>query len=501
MADVESGNSSGGSWGLKTKVQKASLKRVVQSLRCCMICNGVFLLLTGFLGVFGFAFGMGFIGVDGTFLCFYLAVFALLIFLADCVRTRKSKPCLRSNFGFLFHYKGRIMFLFFISALALGGREVGLACGIFTIVNMCAHIAVIHWHPELEYDHVVSYSGKAGITTQDVKQHYDENKSTYDSAGRAVNSAVPDSVKESAKREAQKVALQQAKKEVMGKERVMEEGLDGEDEEDGNEMGLFEDDDNEEEEEEEEESSSEEEEDIILRELGNLSITKYEDLDFDRARAVQDGWSLFIESHPPAVGKAISRKERARFELRSTSLVYGEVTFSSVAAIFEKVKKRFGGLNEEDPLSTGVFYDIGSGTGKTVFMAALLHPYFKKACGIEVMNSLYTESLELQFRWETKMRKSKELKNDPCHNVDIEFVNGDATQFSWSDGAFIICNSTCFDEDLMTDLAKQADSMPIGAFLITLTKRIPSENFRLLDFEKMPMSWGNATVYIQKKIK
>lgn len=44
-----------------------------------------------------------------------------------------------------------------------------------------------------------------------------------------------------------------------------------------------------------------------------------------------------------------------------------------------------------------------------------------------------------------------------------------------------------------------ADKQAVGTFAITFTKRLPSEKWEVLEHEVYTMSWGNATVYIQKK--
>ena len=41
--------------------------------------------------------------------------------------------------------------------------------------------------------------------------------------------------------------------------------------------------------------------------------------------------------------------------------------------------------------------------------------------------------------------------------------------------------------------------MQKGSFLITVTKRIPTAEFSVLEYEMHPTSWGSATVYIQQK--
>ncbi len=39
-----------------------------------------------------------------------------------------------------------------------------------------------------------------------------------------------------------------------------------------------------------------------------------------------------------------------------------------------------------------------------------------------------------------------------------------------------------------------------GAFFITLTKRLPSTDFEVVDAEMYKMSWGEATIFVLQKI-
>ena len=38
-----------------------------------------------------------------------------------------------------------------------------------------------------------------------------------------------------------------------------------------------------------------------------------------------------------------------------------------------------------------------------------------------------------------------------------------------------------------------------GSFFITLTKRLPSSEFTVLEYEMHKMSWGEATVFVMQK--
>mmetsp|Transcript_19293 Transcript_19293/g.38544 ORF Transcript_19293/g.38544 Transcript_19293/m.38544 type:complete len:271 (-) Transcript_19293:16-828(-) len=208
--------------------------------------------------------------------------------------------------------------------------------------------------------------------------------------------------------------------------------------------------------------------------------------------------------HPVSVGKAVSKKEREETKQNASTLVYGEINFEAFALAMEKVKHRYGRPNEYHSGAEGimqapggVFYDIGSGTGKPVIAAIVLHN-FARAIGIEYLEGLHVTSLEVLQRWDSEVRYQLDYENP----TEVEFIHGDATDFEvkdWSDGDVLFANSTCFDAPLMEAIAARAASLKKGTFFITLTKRLPSDHFEVLEHEVHQMSWGSATVYIQQK--
>lgn len=52
----------------------------------------------------------------------------------------------------------------------------------------------------------------------------------------------------------------------------------------------------------------------------------------------------------------------------------------------------------------------------------------------------------------------------------------------------------------MHQIGEVAARMKQGAIVVTLTRPLPSPCFSVLLCEAMPMSWGEATVYIQQKM-
>ena len=103
-----------------------------------------------------------------------------------------------------------------------------------------------------------------------------------------------------------------------------------------------------------------------------------------------------------SMAKAASKRERDEKQLTSMNMVYGEITFESMGIILEKIKKRYGKPYVGTSGSTGVlqqshggiFYDLGSGSGKAIIAATVLHN-FESCCGIELLEGLYSMSLDL----------------------------------------------------------------------------------------------------------
>ena len=82
-----------------------------------------------------------------------------------------------------------------------------------------------------------------------------------------------------------------------------------------------------------------------------------------------------------------------------------------------------------------------------------------------------------------------------------QLINEDFTHLQWPRCDVIYASSTCFDKQLMNTLGEVAQTQPLGCFFVTLTKNIPDQKWKVVRTEKMKMSWGEATVYIHKKVE
>lgn len=64
---------------------------------------------------------------------------------------------------------------------------------------------------------------------------------------------------------------------------------------------------------------------------------------------------------------------------------YGEIIFYYFLPILQLL----------NPKENEVFLDLGSGSGKVVTLTSLTFPKLKKVIGIELLDSLYSESLKV----------------------------------------------------------------------------------------------------------
>lgn len=85
---------------------------------------------------------------------------------------------------------------------------------------------------------------------------------------------------------------------------------------------------------------------------------------------------------------------------------------------------------------------------------------------------------------------------------DIELREGDFLREDWSDGDFVLVNSTCFSEGLMRRLAAEAArQLHEGAVFVTLSHELDQAGGaweHLENFERR-MSWGPAMVHIWRR--
>lgn len=184
---------------------------------------------------------------------------------------------------------------------------------------------------------------------------------------------------------------------------------------------------------------------------------------------------------------SVSLEERKLKNIQSDkSFTYGEVVFYSFAQILELAQ----------PKSGEIFYDLGCGAGKPVFIAALIYD-LAKACGVEKLESLYKLCITLNEKLPT-LPEIKELPADK--KINIEFINEDLLNVDISEADIVFINATCFYGDFWDAILGKLLKLKVGARVILITRIINTGGFKLKHQNLFLMSWGLSQVSIYERI-
>ncbi|CAM9320572.1 unnamed protein product, partial [Phaeothamnion confervicola] len=185
--------------------------------------------------------------------------------------------------------------------------------------------------------------------------------------------------------------------------------------------------------------------------------------------------------------KNLSKAEREAKQLTSCkSLIYGEVDYFSFARVLRRIRAPPG----------AVFYDLGSGTGRALFVARFTQD-FSRCVGIELLESLHGAALGVCERFNRHFRGYLSTTR-PQHAA---VYHGSFLDVDWRDGDVVFANSTCFGEELMDGIRKRAALLKPGSIFISFTKDLQAPGtFEILDKKRYRMSWGPATVYVHRRL-
>jgi hypothetical protein len=175
--------------------------------------------------------------------------------------------------------------------------------------------------------------------------------------------------------------------------------------------------------------------------------------------------------------------EKENAQLEKVFLTYGEILFPSFNEIIKCMD-----ISEND-----VFYDLGSGAGKSALQFFLKTPV-KKVIGIEANEKRSASSLKVYKQVKREFPELFEggriLKCLPSNFLDVDI----------SDATIIYTCSTCFNTDLLADIGKIVDKCPNIKYLITIPSvtydyagiscKLPIE--KVVDIE---CSWGHTKFY------
>lgn len=193
----------------------------------------------------------------------------------------------------------------------------------------------------------------------------------------------------------------------------------------------------------------------------------------DRARIQEtfDGLYEGVEGYP------LSHQERKRLATEDSSLVYGEVIPDGFLDV----------LAQTEPLAGETFYDLGSGTGRAVILAALAHP-FGRLVGIEYLQTLHDAAEGVRARFEAEVLPA--LGRAPLPRIELR--RGDFLAADLSDAGVIFMQSNCFQPPLIKALVKKFESLPSGVRILALGQFLNGAHLALVGTGPCQLGWGDS---------
>ncbi|MCL4377074.1 MAG: hypothetical protein M1409_01635, partial [Actinobacteria bacterium] len=168
--------------------------------------------------------------------------------------------------------------------------------------------------------------------------------------------------------------------------------------------------------------------------------------------------SVFESVYSGVNGYTISQAARKKMAYMDKAHTYGEVTPEG----FYKM------LNDISAPKKGVFYDLGSGTGKAVILSSMFGE-FEKLYGVELIKDLYDAACRVENKFEETVRP---ILTKERQNQTIKFINGNFLEVDFQDADFIFTHSTCFHDELMLALERKFANLREGTKILTVTKTL-----------------------------
>lgn len=175
----------------------------------------------------------------------------------------------------------------------------------------------------------------------------------------------------------------------------------------------------------------------------------------------------------------ISKKNREYFKDNST---YGEILIPTLLDLIA-----------ECHLTQAVFYDLGSGDGKTLFAVKLAYPHFVVR-GVEIVPDLVNIGQQQYNAYLKQHHLTPE-------QFTIDFIHHDLLETDWSDATLIFINATGFQGAFWDKILAKLMRLQPNTKIIVTSKTLPCPPFRLISHTMEKMSWGLTATAIYEKME
>ncbi len=190
---------------------------------------------------------------------------------------------------------------------------------------------------------------------------------------------------------------------------------------------------------------------------------------------------MFNSLYKNVNGFKISLSARKTLSNKSDFL-YGEINLLSWKKIVERA----------NPKEDGVFFDLGSGTGKSVVASHLLFN-FRKSIGIELIAELHEQALEIKENLKKIIDSETQA---PATNRKLEFIRGDIFESDLREADFIFLNYHLRKSKKFLDFEKQLlQQLKPRSKIVTTLHPLQNSAFKQCGNQDYEFSWGSAPVY------
>ena len=166
-------------------------------------------------------------------------------------------------------------------------------------------------------------------------------------------------------------------------------------------------------------------------------------------------------------------------------LLYGEVPFAVWREIVEKT----------NPKKDGVFFDLGSGTGRVVMESHIVFD-FKKSIGVELLKGLHDKACEVKDKFD-KFVKPKILNQ--LKDRELQFVNANIFAVDLREADLIFMNHPFKDRELFEKLEEKfLKELKPQTKIVTTIRSLNNRAFKDLGSKKYEFSWGESTIYFHE---
>jgi len=192
--------------------------------------------------------------------------------------------------------------------------------------------------------------------------------------------------------------------------------------------------------------------------------------------------TLFNSLYAQTNGYEISTAARRKSGGDTSKLLYGELPFQSWKEIAEHA----------NPKKDGVFFDLGSGTGRVVIASHLLFD-FKKTIGVELLEGLHDKALEMKkiFDESIKPQIGKDLVGR-----ELQLIKGDIFRTDLREADFVFMNHPFKDGDHFLELEEKfLNELKPGTKIVTIIRALKNPAFKKIDSKTYKFSWGDSTAH------